>query len=355
MTDKARLLTKNETRCVEKGISIQIYRTLKYAVIILALVALVAGGLKAQDPQFTQFYANQLYLSPSFAGATGHSRITAFYRNQWMSASVSPFSTYSIAFDHYFANFNSGVGLFVLRDVAGSGYLGTLDVGALYSYNFQIFPGWYVRPGLHFKYSERGLAFDKLTFIDQVLSDNAGNGGGTTFAEPNQKGKDIDFASSLLLFNKRFWLGGTIDHLLKPNLSLYGDTVIVPIKYTVFGGYEIIRQSRLLNPIDETVSIAAMYRQQAQFRQLDLGLYWFKAPLAFGFWYRGIPIYSERGDALAFLIGYRLPYLHIGYSYDFTISRLLGSVWGAHEISVTYKFKMPQKKRRLTQVPCPEF
>lgn len=325
-------------------------------VFILMAGLLWAQSARPQDPQFTQFYANQLYLSPSFAGATGHSRITAFYRNQWMSASVSPFSTYSIAFDHYFANFNSGVGLFVLRDLAGSGHLGTLDIGALYSYNFQIFPGWYVRPGLHFKYSQRSLVFENLTFIDQVLSDNNGTGGGgTTFAEPNQKGKDIDFASSLLLFNKRFWIGGTIDHLLKPNLSLYGDTAIIPIKYTVFGGYEIIRQSRLLNPIDETVSIAAMYRQQAQFRQLDLGLYWFKAPLAFGFWYRGIPIYSERGDALAFLIGYRTPHFHIGYSYDFTISRLIGSVWGAHEISLTYKFKIPAKKKRLTSVPCPEF
>jgi len=68
----------------------------------LTLVIFVVGlfsWANGQDPQFTQFYANPLYLAPSFAGATQQDRITAVYRNQWpelnnvLSHTVSPMTT----------------------------------------------------------------------------------------------------------------------------------------------------------------------------------------------------------------------------------------------------------------------
>ena len=43
--------------------------------------------LKAQDPQFTQFYANPLYLNPAFAGTARCPRICMNYRNQWPNLS----------------------------------------------------------------------------------------------------------------------------------------------------------------------------------------------------------------------------------------------------------------------------
>ena len=38
------------------------------------------------------------------------------------------------------------------------------------------------------------------------------------------------------------------------------------------------------------------------------------------------------------LIGIKTSQFHIGYSYDFTISNLIGSTAGAHEISLIYEF-----------------
>ena len=91
----------------------------------------------AQDPQFSQFYSNPLYLAPSFAGAAGGSRICANVRDQWV-ALPSTFMTYSFSYDHYFSKFNSGFGLLAYKDAAGTGQLGTLSVGVQYSYNFKI-------------------------------------------------------------------------------------------------------------------------------------------------------------------------------------------------------------------------
>jgi len=113
-------------------------------------------GIYGQDPQFSQFYSNPLYLAPSFAGAAGGSRICANVRDQWFSLPAT-FMTYSFSYDHYFSNFNSGFGLLGYKDAAGSGQLGTLSMGVQYSYNFKIFETVSLRSGIHFSYMEHGL------------------------------------------------------------------------------------------------------------------------------------------------------------------------------------------------------
>jgi len=77
----------------------------------------------------------------------------------------------------------------------------------------------------------------------------------------------------------------------------------------------------------------------------------------FGFWYRGVPFFGEdpKGDAISFLVGYKLDQLRVGYSYDFTISNLVSSTGGAHEISITYEFKSTRSRKKAHMVPCPEF
>ena len=50
-----------------------------YTLTCIALTTDVSG----QDPEFTQFYANPLYLNPAFAGTARCSRVNLNYRNQW--------------------------------------------------------------------------------------------------------------------------------------------------------------------------------------------------------------------------------------------------------------------------------
>jgi type IX secretion system PorP/SprF family membrane protein len=328
-----------------------------------ALIILAAGlfsWAKGQDPQFTQFYANPLYLAPSFAGATQQDRITAAYRNQWPELVSGVFVTYSFSYDHFFENFNSGVGVLIMKDVAGTGDLGITNAGLQYSYDITINKAFHLRPGIHFNYTQQGLNFSKLTWNDELANPSAG----TIEQPPSPSKPDVDFAASLLGYSERFWLGFAVDHMLRPNYGLYNNDVRWPVKYSAFGGYQIIKRSKLVNPIDETVSLAFYFRHQHLYTQLDVGLYWYKAPLILGLWYRGIPFLKgkdeqyqkdPRGDALAFLVGYKMDQLRVGYSYDFTISNLVSSTGGAHEVIVTYEFKTTRKKQKARMIPCPEF
>jgi len=303
-----------------------------------------------QDPQFSQFYSNPLYLGPSFAGAVEGSRVAMVVREQWREAPAN-FRAYSISYDHYFSTFNSGVGIIAYKDVAGTSQLGSLNIGLQYSYNFRIFNLIHVRPGLAFYYVEHGF-YGSLLFMDEII-----HGGGNTGApDPSrERSRDIDVGTSALVYTKKFWMGSTVDHLLTPSISLYAAESNIPVKFSIYGGYEFRRRGKLLKPSDETMTFAYMYKQQASIRQLDLGVYWHNYPLVLGLWYRGIPgVNSQRGDAMVFLMGIKTRQVNVGYSYDFTISNLLSAVRGSHEISLTFKFLLP-KRTKKGGVPCPEF
>ena len=111
--------------------------------------------------------------------------------------------------------------------------------------------------------------------------------------------------------------------------------------------------------MQEVLSVAMNFQKQGKFYQSDLGIYYYKDPLIFGLWYRGIPLVtSQAGDAIIGLIGIKTERIHIGYSYDFTISNLIGSTAGAHEISLIYEFNtlsLGAQRKRLRAIPCPEF
>jgi type IX secretion system PorP/SprF family membrane protein len=330
----------------------------KRIIFLLATFVLIVTDIFGQDPTFSQFYANPLYLSPSFAGATEEYRFAMNVRDQW-PAIPGTFMTYSVSFDKALPSFNSGIGVLATYDVAGSGNLSTTNLGLLYSYDFNINKQWHVRPGVNFKFYYLGLDIGKLIFNSQM------NGGGgvspTINPPPFDKVVDVDFATSAMVFDERTWAGFTVDHLFTPKTSFYGDggNAIVPVKLNVYGGTQILKTTRLRQKMQEVMSLAINFQKQGKFVQTDIGLYYYKNPLIFGLWYRGIPfLTTQAGDAIIGLVGIKTDQFQIGYSYDFTISNLVSSTGGAHEISLIYEFNnlsLGQQRKRIRAIPCPEF
>ena len=312
--------------------------------------------MKSQDPHFSQFYANALYLAPSFAGAIEENRIAINSREQWPSI-PGIFRTYTVGYDRALPNFNSGVGILATYDVAGSGDLSNTSVGLLYSYDIQINQQWHIRPGINFKFTYLGLNWGKLVWNHMITAT------GTTPSvtpPPFESVADVDFAFSALAYSDRIWGGFNLDHLLKPKVSFYGSwDTYTPMKINVFGGVQIARRGRLRNKYTEILSVAGNFKYQDKYFQSDVGMYYYRDPLIFGVWYRGIPGWKgQAGDAIIGLVGIKTEKLHIGYSYDFTISNLIAVTGGSHEISLIYEFittGLGNRKRMFHAVPCPEF
>ena len=74
----------------------------KRIVFILCLIVFVAIGYKAkaQDPAFSQFFANPLYLNPAMAGTDICPRLSLNHRNQWPSIGKT-YVTYSASYDQF--------------------------------------------------------------------------------------------------------------------------------------------------------------------------------------------------------------------------------------------------------------
>jgi hypothetical protein len=69
--------------------------------IVVNMLLLVTAEAWAQDPQFSQFYANSIYTNPAFAGSVNHGRIIMGVRNQWPSISGA-FRTGTFSSDEHF-------------------------------------------------------------------------------------------------------------------------------------------------------------------------------------------------------------------------------------------------------------
>ena len=323
-------------------------------IVTLLLTATLGYG---QDPQFSQFYAAPLYLGPSMAGTANNTRVGINFRDQWPKLS-GKFITYALSFDSYLSQFNSGVGLLFLRDNAGGGKLTTTQAGLNYSYRIKINREFSIQPGIQFLYYQRKINFNKLTFADQFFGDDVLNG--TVESPPEDQSGHIDFSGSLLIFNKNTWLGATVDHIMKTSQTLQTDVRYTPMKLSVYGGVKVLMRKPFLNSDEQSLSFAFNYRNQALMQQLDMGVYYNKLPFMIGLWYRGIPIIhgTNTKDAISISGGLMIKNFTFTYSYDLTISSLISSTGGAHEVALIYVFDQntgSRGKRKMESVPCPKF
>ena len=99
---------------------------------------------------------------------------------------------------------------------------------------------------------------------------------------------------------------------------------------------------------DAMISPNIIYRRQADFQQLNMGLYVKKGPLVGGVWYRN-------RDAFIVLLGIQSDNLKIGYSYDVTISKLANATAGSHELSFQINFNCRPRKKTFRTISCPSF
>lgn len=336
-------------------------------VILLLVFCLGAFEIKAQDPQYSQFYAAPLYLNPGFAGSTLQARVGANYRNQWPSINAS-FVTFSAYFDYFIDNFNSGVGIIVTSDKEGLAGLRSNSLGLQYNYQIRLTEKLTFRPGVEVAYVIRNVDFMKLTFGDQYNPNNIGNPLPTdeTFnSDLKVSYPDISFGG--VFYSDAFWLGVAVHHITTPNQSFTNEVSGLPMKYSVHAGYKIRLEPAMgkgYSPVirERSLTPNILYKAQGNFDQLDIGLYYTHEPIVFGLWYRGLPFKPLEGfsnnESVIALIGLTTNGLNIGYSFDYTISRLGIKSGGAHELSVSYGFSLrdprkPPKDVRL--IPCPKF
>ena len=322
--------------------------------------------LKAQDAQFTQFYASPLVQNPAFAGSALAPRLFAHYRTQWPGTGA-PFKTYTFSGDHHVRAYNFGLGFVFQAERNPANTFNSTGIHAQYAYHAKLTQRWSMNFGGQIGYVERNLGYSGLVFPNQI--DDFGrlvSQGSDPLLESAPQSRFVDLSLGSLIYNPTNWVGATLHHANNPSQENQGLLERLPRRLTVTAGHVFYLNGDepdglLKTDLPPSITVAMLYRRQLKFQQVDVGAYYHLAPFVAGIWYRGLPVLGGaegvfNQDAVSALVGLRQDNLSIGYSYDYNLSGIVGTFGGSHEISLSYTFDRPgPKKKKQRALPCPSF
>jgi type IX secretion system PorP/SprF family membrane protein len=322
----------------------------------LALLA-ACMPLRAQDPNFSQFYIAPAFLNPAFVGTTPHYRLASIYRNQW-PAIPQAYETNLVSFEYNWDYYHSGIGVVLSNDrVQDLGYHAS-TVSLLYAYEAALSKEHFLRFGLQAGYVLRSYGFDRLTFADALRTGrpSAEGLGSTTQGFPN-------IGAGVLYYSEYFWAGVAAQHLTAPTLQLRrpnGHLEYQPLTLQAHAGGRLSWKRGKREVAYCQPAVAAYW--QYGYAYANAGLNVAYLPIMLGIWYRNAPLPGAtiQGQPATFTgtAGYKKGYITVVYSYDFAPPGLRGLSWGGHEISVTltptgdYRYK-GGKKWHNRYIECP--
>ncbi|MCH2230711.1 MAG: type IX secretion system membrane protein PorP/SprF [Crocinitomicaceae bacterium] len=317
--------------------------------LVLTLICLSAQSAFSQDPQFTQFYANPIYLNPAFAGSHGCPRFALNYRNEWPSLSGN-YVTYSVSYDHYFKNIKSGIGVIATHDQQGQGTIYTTSLGLVYSYHLKVNRKFSLMFGAKAAMTNKYLDWSKLTFGDMIdprrgFIYNTGD----VPRGPESGRFFFDASAGMVGYSKNFFFGFAANHLNMPDESMIEGTSRLPMRFTGHVGAEIKLGSKSQYTNSTSIMPNVIYQYQNGFQELSLGTYIKYGVFNVGAWYRN-------RDAFILSIGINTGNFKIGYSYDVTVSKLNNGVsGGSHEVSLGLNLNCKDKPSTFRTISCPSF
>ena len=359
--------------CFEK--QIRMNRTRLFTLLVVVILSGAAADIKAQDPHFSQFFANPVYLNPAYAGSAVCPRITANFRHQWPAN--TKFTTYSASYDQHFEALSGGIGVLFMGDRAGAGTISTNAISLIYSFKADLTRKVAMRIAVQATFQQKSIDYTNALFPD-MIDPRSGFVLQTQEKLETYKKGVADFSVGMIFYSDKIYGGVAVHHFTQPKESFYnqnGSATRIPMKLSGnFGGvFDIKKQYRREKNIgDMSISPNLIFQYQNRFAKdtgsesysyINLGLYYTFYPMVVGVWYRQGLLrqgsYTNRPDAVIFLAGIEYSFFKVGYSYDFTIPGngkvIKPSTGGAHEVSVQFNLPCPVKERRVRHINCPKF
>lgn len=333
--------------------------------------------LKGQDPYFSQYYNAATYLNPALTGAfDGGYKLSLAYRDQWSSLLDD------LSFKTYFADFQYRIGVGgsdvftigfdMLGDQAGRGRFRQTLAHLSLSYKMKLSSNYssgdqYLIAGATAGGGQNSINWSNLWFgrqfdlnsqlVDPNLSSGENLGDdklGTGFYP------DLNLGIlwySVLSHNHSFYGGAALHHINSPNVSLT-DTSISSLyrRLTLHGGAELPLSEQMsilphLALVFQGPSFQSNFGGSLRFRNAD----WEDLTMRFGLSSRISKTYDGMHmDAIILSTMMELGNLHMGLSYDVTMSDLssINTRRGAFEITLIYTSGKPKRRRA---VGCPNF
>ena len=308
------------------------------------------GILEANDPEFSQFYANKIYLNPAFAGASETAGLQLSFREQRFYS--FPFTrNINISFDQFVYPIKGGVGFQFLN--YKEGILNRMYLSGIYSYSLQLTNETFIRAGIQASIIQKKVLSSELILPNQIDFFSTSGQVNTLIAD-SKSGLIYDFSTGIVGNSKNSYYGIAVHHLTQPNENKNMSDTIMKIKrkYTLHFGTHINIFKRGLLHEKYIISPNILYQYQYSHR-INYGLYGTYQNISAGVWIRQDLRFSF--DAIIFLIGWSLENLDISYSYDFGMPKTGVFInMSTHEVTLKLKIQYKQKEK-IEAIKCPKF
>ena len=318
----------------------------------LVMVVCIVKVSAQQDAQYTQFMYNKLPQNAAYTGSREVLSIRALYRTQWVgnknggtykAPQTASFSIHSPLKNDHFA-----LGFYFVNDRLGQEHKNQFD--ATFAYRIALGKKVKLSIGIN-----AGIYWYKWNAMNEIPTD-----GGDPLLMQNVSKVLPDVGAGLYIYHPNFYIGASIPNFIKGELNentSIGNAKRVPHFVSMVGG---------AIPLGNN---GALYlRPQVQYRYLGISKNQYSIPHTFDFnlsllIYNRVNIGAQYRTSLgnrnnpdklynpdsfdALLEVWPIKQLMIGYSYDYTLSKLNNYNTGSHEIILGYDFAF-QKKKAVT-------
>ena len=267
----------------------------------------------AQDVIFSQAFLVPETLNSSFTGSIRSTKVGSLFRSQWRGSAFKTNSNYAF-FDTWLEGFKTGIGISFLNQTESVSSYTFNQVNFNYAMAFQISDTWFFRPSISVGFGIKNYGFQNLLLEDQInLTNYTIN---TSTIDPVLLGSQrnfFDFSSSLLFNNEDSWIGLTIRHLNKPNISLTENgNAPLDMFWSVHAKYylPILENHTDLSNRKSKIYVLSNFMRQGSFNRLDVGAqYVFENQFSLGITAGLTPIKNEFTTSLlssvSTFVGYR--------------------------------------------------
>jgi type IX secretion system PorP/SprF family membrane protein len=315
-------------------------------VILVLMFSLTMKAKAQQTIQFSQYVFNGLAVNPAYAGYKEDWTLNLSSRLQWVGINGAP-QTETASIDGLTNNINGNIGLGLIGTVDHLGPESIASVYANYAYRLRI-------DELDTKRLCFGIGFGVMQYSLNGSAFNATDVGDGSIPAGTVSKVTPDFRFGIYYYSPKIYFGASVFNLLSSTIvNVTNNAPIVSQARTVY-----LTAGTLL-PLSPYIDLKPSFLIKEDFKgptNVDLtGYLVLNKIIWLGSSYRtGITNLNKTNlqsgldnpDAVAAIAQFYInDHFRIGYSYDFTVSKLANYQSGSHELSLSLSF--PGKKPRI--------
>lgn len=319
----------------------------------------------SQDVEMSQYFSAPLHLNPALAGISYGPRVTLNYRNQWSGLGDGfngGYTTYMAGADMHISKIRAGIGLLFVGDQVMNNLYGSYKASLIYSQQIKINRKMAIKIGVQGTYIHTRIKWNELLWSDMInpytgFYNNVSALNPTTEPNPGKTfSNNGEFGAGLLFFTEKLYVGFAANNMLMHKESFTdGVDARVPMRFAVhFGANLPVRHKKEMR-YNIWVSPNVLFVNQGRSFQTQASFLTGISLVYFGLGYRNV-IYNS--DAVIGYLGIRKGKFRVGYSYDYTISKLMNKTGGTHELSFTFNWTGDDNslnpKKNKGYVECPD-